>query len=63
MTGFYRLAADDEDLDDDGVLGVEMRNPDEKPRIRLVPMTEQEIHAAAMAIHTAEQDHALGDTR
>lgn len=25
--------------------------------------TEQEIHNAAMAIHAAEQDHALGDTR
>lgn len=38
MTTFYRLARSDEDLDDDGVLGVEMRNPDEKPRIRLVPI-------------------------
>ena len=63
MTRFYRLADDDEDLPDAGLLAVEMRNPDEKPRIRLVPATEQEIHNEAMAIHAAEQEHALGDTR
>ncbi len=36
---------------------------DEDLPFRLVPATEQEIHNAAMAIHAAEQDHALGDTR
>ncbi len=47
MTGLYRLADADEDLPDDGLLAVEMRNPDEKPRIRLVPVTID--HEAANA--------------
>lgn len=63
MTRFYRLADNDEDLPDDGLLAVTMQEPYEKPRIRFVPATEQEIHNAAMAVHAAEQDHALGDTR
>jgi hypothetical protein len=39
MTRFYRLADNDKDLPEDGLLAVELRNPDEKPRIRLVPAT------------------------
>ena len=38
MPDFYRLATDDEDLPDDGLLAVTMQEPYEKPRIRLVPV-------------------------
>ena len=39
MSDLYRVFTDDADLPDDGLLAVAMRNPDEKPRIRLVPVT------------------------
>ncbi len=51
MTTFYREAAGDEDLPDDGLLAVELRNPDEKPRIRLVPieMLQSEVCTCLMS--------------
>ncbi len=39
MSDLYQIFDSDEDLPDDGLLAVEMRNPEEKPRIRLVPVT------------------------
>lgn len=38
MTGFYRLAADDEDLPDDGLIAITLRLDGAKPSIRLVPL-------------------------
>ena len=51
----YRLFDDDADLPEDGLLAVEMRNPDEKPRIRLVPVTATEIQEMAYSLWQAEQ--------
>ncbi len=55
MMNLYRLFDDDADLPDNGLLAVEMRNPDEKPRIRLVPVTDAEIQEMAYALWQAEQ--------
>ena len=65
MTRFYRLASDDEDLDDDGLLAVEMRNPDEKPRIRLVPIeleaTSGEVFGGFAESRDQRHDSKLGN--
>ena len=54
-TLLYRVFDDDADLPDDGLLAVEMRNPDEKPRIRLVPVTATEVTEMAYSLWQAEQ--------
>lgn len=38
MSDLYREFTGDADLSDDGLLAVEMRYPDDKPRIRLKPV-------------------------
>ncbi len=58
MSDLYQIFDSDEDLPDDGLLAVEMRNPDEKPRIRLVPVTID--YEAIMANLNSIIDAALG---
>ena len=55
MNDLYRVFTDDADLPEDGLLAVELRNPNEKPRIRLVPVTAQEITEMAYSLWQAEQ--------